>query len=774
MNYKLIKVILNLFSVSLISCTFLGVAQSDIANHRKYWYYKTRLNNDFMKVGLGNGESIPFNQRGKDASSKTEQNVELYAGDATSTLGYYIAMLATEYYLLSQNNQSTDSVKHELFCALNAINRLDYKAEAVWQVGAENLNGFFIRDDIPTSLLNSNYNHFNYDNLNNNGFHSKMANGANKIDSDWKKRVELADPLKQIAMSQDQVYNLLFGLAFVNKFVPGFETDNGNIFGYGSGQILLTQEARNIASRIINFVKDSKDLYGNSCNNFVQTGWRISNPTTCNLVSTGDNMTAFAYPVAEIGCIIKSAQTAGNQLGGVGLSLLSSPKVCGSTSSSYFHNYYSSVPGFALWKGTANAIIPNIDNRVQAVNLMAACNCVYGTVADEVVNSIVNTLKKVPVLNWLAVIINWVWTIVSTIVSTIIPGYYVNTTSTAIMANSYFEVSGFKEAPVDHGPLARKVLHGGVYIPNSDYTFKYLLDIAPCDNIYNFGASDKSTYQWNSDSRLDHPNRRGQDAGSGSNSPKGEYNGIDYMLYHNLWYIHELQQGNSQNIIDLSDIYINYNNNTAPQGPSYDAYETIVTENTTFAPQNNLVSMRAGKTIHFKPGTEIKTGPSNGGVHAYIDRFLCATDMGSYRSGEDNGNHEYPEKPYHYVAYPKDDSSLNQTNQNNNNTKKNYITELPDDDEIVTTDKITIKAGEFKVYPNPTTNTTKMYFTLSENEKAKVVVTDLVGKVVLQKEDLTNANNGNEIDLTNLVMGSYIIYYTHDGITKSVKLVKIN
>ena len=32
--------------------------------HRRYWYYRTRMINDFMKVGLLDGESIPFNERG--------------------------------------------------------------------------------------------------------------------------------------------------------------------------------------------------------------------------------------------------------------------------------------------------------------------------------------------------------------------------------------------------------------------------------------------------------------------------------------------------------------------------------------------------------------------------------------------------------------------------------------------------------------------------------------------------------------------------------------
>ncbi len=539
MKYNLIK----FGFLVLFVCFFKTncITQTDIENHYKYWYYKSRLNNDFMKIGLGAGESMPFNQRGLDALNKYAVDSELKMGDGSATLGYYIAVLATEYKLLQANNQSTDLVKHELFCALNAVNRLDYKAEGLWQFGAENLNGFFIRDDVPSNLLFQNYEHFNYYNngsivSNNNhlsrGFASQMQSGANKISSDWIERVENNNYNSHIAESQDQAYNILFGLAFVNKFVPSYETDNNAVFGYGSGETSLTQEARNISSRIINFIKDSKDLNGNSCNSSTQTGWHIKNPTTCVEVPTGDNATFFSYPLAETGCIIKSGQTSGNQLGGVGFGLGGAPKVCGPTSSSNFHNYYSSVPGFALWKASGSSVLPNIDNRVFAVNLLATCNCMYGTVADQTVNTIVQTLQASPRFGWLGAIISWVWNIISSIITTITPGYYINTSALAINNNSYFELAGFKPAPLDHAPLARKVLHGGTYIQNTDYTFKYLLDVAPCDNIFNFGPNNKSTYQWCSDQRLDHPNRRDVNVGAQNGAPPGEYNGIDYMLYH--------------------------------------------------------------------------------------------------------------------------------------------------------------------------------------------------------------------------------------------------
>ncbi len=173
--------------IILICKNDIAYSQNELDHHKKYWYYRSRLTNDFMKVGLGDGESLQFQQRGKDASSHNAVNAVMASGDASAYHGYYIGVLAMEYKLLQANNQSTDKVKHELFCALNAINRLDYKAEGLWQSGAETLNGFFVRDDFPKDFVKNNYDHFNYYNngtiSNNNkasrAFMSKMQSGAN-------------------------------------------------------------------------------------------------------------------------------------------------------------------------------------------------------------------------------------------------------------------------------------------------------------------------------------------------------------------------------------------------------------------------------------------------------------------------------------------------------------------------------------------------------------------------------------------------------------------
>ena len=117
----------------------LVYSQDYVTLHNRYWYYRTRLRNDFMKVGLSNGCSIPMEERGDGYNPQSTSPAFDFSdpnsgeqgkwGDAMGELGYYIGVLATEYNLLSRNNQETDSVRYELYCALQALNRMDYYAE---------------------------------------------------------------------------------------------------------------------------------------------------------------------------------------------------------------------------------------------------------------------------------------------------------------------------------------------------------------------------------------------------------------------------------------------------------------------------------------------------------------------------------------------------------------------------------------------------------------------------------------------------------------------
>ncbi len=111
----------------LITATIMMIAinancQTYTLNLQKYWWYRYRLINDFMKVGSGYGESIPIEQR-RVKGTPPNSHTELKSGDALQKLGNYLVLLATEYKMLSLSKLSSGRTKEELYYALNALNR---------------------------------------------------------------------------------------------------------------------------------------------------------------------------------------------------------------------------------------------------------------------------------------------------------------------------------------------------------------------------------------------------------------------------------------------------------------------------------------------------------------------------------------------------------------------------------------------------------------------------------------------------------------------------
>ena len=122
-------------------------------NLDKYWHYRARLLKYFMVVGPDQGESLPAGARNSDGS-------KMSWGDGPVYLGYYIGVLSTEWQLLKQSNQTTDQTLTELYYAMNAIRRLDIQADKEWEgfmyaadPAPERMNGFMLRDDVPLNFF---------------------------------------------------------------------------------------------------------------------------------------------------------------------------------------------------------------------------------------------------------------------------------------------------------------------------------------------------------------------------------------------------------------------------------------------------------------------------------------------------------------------------------------------------------------------------------------------------------------------------------------------
>lgn len=102
---------------------------------------------DFVKPGLGPGESVPANKYTICVAYTTYPHSlvkKLEWGDATTQLGWYMGVLATELELLQRSGRTNDQyylqLIRELYYSLEAFNRLDDVAEVIWSYAPDDCN----------------------------------------------------------------------------------------------------------------------------------------------------------------------------------------------------------------------------------------------------------------------------------------------------------------------------------------------------------------------------------------------------------------------------------------------------------------------------------------------------------------------------------------------------------------------------------------------------------------------------------------------------------
>ena len=133
-----IKLRFKLFLIVLIIIinTLYVYSQSPTSNLMKYWYYRNRLKY-FVVPGLRIGESQIICVRNLIWDDPYGNTNAAY-GQHGMYQGAYIGVLATEYYLLHENNQFDDAAKtlNELDMAINAVKVYwDEQAEPFWNQG---------------------------------------------------------------------------------------------------------------------------------------------------------------------------------------------------------------------------------------------------------------------------------------------------------------------------------------------------------------------------------------------------------------------------------------------------------------------------------------------------------------------------------------------------------------------------------------------------------------------------------------------------------------
>ncbi|HEV7231717.1 MAG TPA: hypothetical protein VGO45_10340 [Bacteroidia bacterium] len=291
-----------LFFVSLTSQYPLeSHAQNPEVNRSKYWHYRERLVHDFMVVGPDAGQSIPAGVRNLwDGSG-------LHFGDAPVYLGYYIAVLATEYTLLHGNGQQTDRSLTELYYALEAVNRLDAAAEPLWgiQDAQQPLNGFLLECDVPADFCQRYSRELNSLSPAKEPLTGKLTRRNNPVDY-VESPLNAANCLNNTC-SQDHLACLLMGLSLCVHFAPDSTafldqlTGRRRVYSFRTSAIAITE-------RVMHYLHDAP-FGGSAWTLHVPGGRRISN-------GKGGNAVFNAFGFAQAGKAItgKNYDTFGSGL----------------------------------------------------------------------------------------------------------------------------------------------------------------------------------------------------------------------------------------------------------------------------------------------------------------------------------------------------------------------------------------------------------------------------------------------------------------------------
>ena len=680
--------------IIFVAVSFMKInAQNAVNNMQKYVYYKQRFLNNFIAVGNGKGESLPLDIR-RISTSKIINGPyihEFAIGDATVRLGWYIAVLATEYKLLNDQGLDTYQTRKELYYALEAFNRLDLNAESYFNLAGTNnpnqtinppssdLNGFFIRDDMTDNFIDSTYlvedynrvigssNYQNFTSSNTTGHpHLKTSPQSNIYMSGVRgefnqyQRTPLTDdahPYKD-EMSQDQIYDLFLGLALVKKCVDPAANFNG--LPLADGSVSLLQEAINITNRIINRVVEDDFILKNQSTHF--QGQCTVTPNECE-----NDFTAWG---CEHNCVVGDGSNM--RLLGYGAVKAASYITGRSVADIYGAQYWRMPTQQAMWNlmGSVEAIaayeaidlISGKDDAKHEYKFMTALAAVGGEWENANFYSVFNLQDIITdMYNNPNLVIDPDYYLVEAL-GTINVGFTIN----LVEPRMRFFTNNFAFNEIEY--LIYCFLHDDS--PNwtgaNTIDFEALMDEAPCmgpyyyeTTVYNNGNTfpPYESLNWSTSSRWKNGyNLNNHPAG---NPDHGEYSGLDYMLLFNMYCLlkpnYASYNFNSNNIVIPSSSQFPmmsiFNSGPIFLGSNFSpgvnvVFESISSAGTIDYINSNLyghITYKAGKQIHLTNGFKVKRGAK---FHAVTEPITCDI-YGQYRSSNDvlnweNGGNDNP------------------------------------------------------------------------------------------------------------------------------------
>lgn len=316
-----------IFPFFILASCFSGVkAQTTYENLEKYWLYRDRLDKYFVLIDSDTekpGTNHPFFYKDKaylnlglDANgAKIDINAYhvLSTGDGNDQMQYYIGLLATEYRILQREHQDYTKTRNQLLYALKSIQRFDRNAESyfrkvkehiqpekvwkydeIWPNGKylysahnkgpavdipdvnpadrqdDDLNGFMIRNDISAVFIE--------DNSKDHPFLNNYCTETGGLDGRWDTRLPQG-------ISKDNVWNYLPNLALVKILVDDEEI-----------QKLVKEITTNMIKIMHTDLSKLEDYPVDIASKFILTDkiWAITNPAVDLFVDQGGIIEDFA------------------------------------------------------------------------------------------------------------------------------------------------------------------------------------------------------------------------------------------------------------------------------------------------------------------------------------------------------------------------------------------------------------------------------------------------------------------------------------------------
>jgi len=741
------------FSLVLI-LPLLG--QNQVQNLEKYWKYRQELRDKFIVVS-GNVEEPGVNIPAADiyyTTGKPKLPPHVSWGDGNSNMSHYLSMLATELWLLKNNNQDYSTTLKELYYAMLAMERLDLYSEKNFRTQenkgnsvnpSTDINGFHSRDDVSQVFWDKYKNHFPI---------GEFSSCYSRLDDEGDRKKGIYD------ISQDVTFHNMEGLALVAKlvgtenvgsipvtfqtnYIPNYLTSKGIKSG---NNVNFSLWAKDFIKRYIKLMQNSKTRFA------IPTHWYLENPVTGNLVEDGngdDGDMAMFYSRGVI--------HVGNAIVGEDLA----------TYEGLFGKDYSKKVFKDLFE--QHAIDLN-DIRVQTFPVHIIPRDPISFAAFRIANggqwlkvdgdffikkiilipdfyrvhslACVGNASGASTFNYL---VNYMLTYNPHGVT------YPNPNPTPNQRNNYY-------FPIyEHFPL----MYVALYDPNYEVMglnsplynelqpyYERLLNVAPLN-----GCRSNGHFEWSSSSRCVWPENLGK-----KSNENIQYSGLDYMMLHNLFYI-------AFHKCDYKTLYINQSSPTAyrQSNVSYGIIETsasILANNVTYT-ATNKISMKPGFSTAGKTNFSAKIQPRNnsykGNLYKIVD-FGNGGTLKSFEIPEDIDMEELKAIILDLVPVPAAEEG-----------DELLLASIAGSENIVGLENAANEKTNIAIFPNPTKGVFRIQ--LSQGTINAVEIKDIQGITVFKEDNLSE--NETVVDFSAQPSGTYLVTITlPDKYARTFKIIK--